>query len=77
MSDQRVHIPSDYQLSKKSENQEDNDVEDGKEYDDEEMLYGDLNLNQERIDVGMTEPHATKDTENANVNLTVVTPVVQ
>ncbi|GJW34257.1 hypothetical protein Tco_0054289 [Tanacetum coccineum] len=66
MSDQRVHTPSDYQLSKKSENQEDNDVEDGKEYDDEEMLYGDLNLNQERIDVGMTEPHATKDTENAN-----------
>ncbi|GJX61877.1 hypothetical protein Tco_0294777 [Tanacetum coccineum] len=77
MSDQRVHTPPDYQLSEKSENQEDDDVEDGEEYDDEEMLYGDLNLNRERIDAGMTEAHATKDTEDANVNLTAVTPVVQ
>ncbi|GKD15912.1 hypothetical protein Tco_1205070, partial [Tanacetum coccineum] len=77
MSDQRVHIPLDYQLSEKSENQEDDDVEDGEEYDDEEMLYGDLNLNQERIDAGMTEANATNDTEDANVNLTAVTPVVQ
>ncbi|GJY44263.1 hypothetical protein Tco_0432476 [Tanacetum coccineum] len=72
-----VHTPPDYKLSQKSENQEDDDVEDGEEYDDEEMLYGDLNLNRERIDAGMTEAHATKDTEDANVNLTVVTPVVQ
>ncbi|GKA54845.1 hypothetical protein Tco_0753794 [Tanacetum coccineum] len=77
MSDQRVHTPPDYQLSEKSENQEDDDVEDGEEYDDEEMLYGDLNLNRERIDAGMTEAHATKDTEDANVNPTAVTPVVQ
>ncbi|GKB66403.1 hypothetical protein Tco_0927815, partial [Tanacetum coccineum] len=41
------------------------------------MLYGDLNLNRERIDVGMTEAHATNDTEDANVNSTTVTPVVQ
>ncbi|GJT88303.1 hypothetical protein Tco_1070020 [Tanacetum coccineum] len=77
MSDQRVHTPPDYQLSEKSENQEDDDVEDGEEYDDEEMLYGDLNLNRERIDAGMTEAHATKDTKDANVNPTAVTPVVQ
>ncbi|GKB56149.1 hypothetical protein Tco_0912335 [Tanacetum coccineum] len=77
MSDQRVHTPPDYQLSEKSENQEDDDVEDGEEYDDEEMLYGDLNLNRERIDAGMTEAHATKDTEDVNVNPTIVTHVVQ
>ncbi|GJW21047.1 hypothetical protein Tco_0031669 [Tanacetum coccineum] len=77
MSDQRVHTPPDYQLSKESEKQEDDDVEDGEEYGDEEMLYGDLNLNRERIDSGMTTAHATKDTEDANVNLTAVTPVVQ
>ncbi|GJS45700.1 hypothetical protein Tco_0595821 [Tanacetum coccineum] len=77
MSDQRIHTPPDYQLSEKSENQEDDDVEDGEEYDDEEMLYRDLNLNRERIDDGMTEAHATKDTEDANVNPTDVTPVVQ
>ncbi|GKB65545.1 hypothetical protein Tco_0921731 [Tanacetum coccineum] len=76
-SDQRVHTPPDYQLSEESEKQEDDDVEGGEEYGDEEMLYGDLNLNRERIDAGMTEAHATKDTEDANVNLTTVTPVVQ
>ncbi|GKF10629.1 hypothetical protein Tco_0048555, partial [Tanacetum coccineum] len=74
--DYRVHTPPDYQLSKKSEKQEDDDVEGGEEYGDEEMLYGDLYLNQERIDAGMTEAHATKDTEDANVNLTAVTLVV-
>ncbi|GJY69929.1 hypothetical protein Tco_0472911 [Tanacetum coccineum] len=41
------------------------------------MLYGDLNLNRERIDAGMTEAHATKDTKDAYVNPTAVTPVVQ
>ncbi|GJT26965.1 hypothetical protein Tco_0907240 [Tanacetum coccineum] len=76
-SDQRVHTPPDYQLSEESEKQEDDDVEGGEEYGDEEMLYGDLYLNQERIDAGMTEAHATKDTEDANVNLTAVTLVVQ
>ncbi|GJS32204.1 hypothetical protein Tco_0530586 [Tanacetum coccineum] len=40
---------------KESEKQEDNDVDGGEEYGDEEMLYGDLNLNHERIDAGMTE----------------------
>ncbi|GJV77936.1 hypothetical protein Tco_1509520 [Tanacetum coccineum] len=54
-SDQRVHTPPDYQLSEESEKQEDNDVDGGEEYGDEEMLYGDLNLNHERIDAGMTE----------------------
>ncbi|GJR91059.1 hypothetical protein Tco_0215070 [Tanacetum coccineum] len=77
MTDQRVHTPPDYQLFEKSENQEDDDMEDGEEYVDEEMLYGDLNLNRERIDAGMTKAHATKDTEDANVNPTVVTPVAQ
>ncbi|GJS81192.1 hypothetical protein Tco_0747733 [Tanacetum coccineum] len=48
-SDQRVHTPPDYQLSEESEKQEDDDVEGGEEYGDEEMLYGDLNLNRERI----------------------------
>ncbi|GJY45918.1 hypothetical protein Tco_0434981, partial [Tanacetum coccineum] len=72
-----VHTPPDYQLTEKSKNQVDNDVEDGEEYDDEEMLYGDLNLNQERIDAGMTKAHATKDTKDANVNPTTVTLVVQ
>ncbi|GKE23740.1 hypothetical protein Tco_1435252, partial [Tanacetum coccineum] len=57
--------------------EEDDDVEDGEEYEDEEMLYGDLKLNRERIDVGMTEAYATKDTKDANVNPTAVTPVVQ
>ncbi|GKE22903.1 hypothetical protein Tco_1434415 [Tanacetum coccineum] len=60
ISDQRVHTPPDYQLSEKSENQEDDDVEYGEEYDDEEMLYEDFNLNRERIDAEMTEAHATK-----------------
>ncbi|GJT08741.1 hypothetical protein Tco_0843203 [Tanacetum coccineum] len=44
--DQRVHTPPDYHLSEKSENQEDYDAEDGEEYSDEEMLYGDLNLSR-------------------------------
>ncbi|GKB65569.1 hypothetical protein Tco_0921755 [Tanacetum coccineum] len=70
MSEQRPHIPPDYQRFEKSKNQEDDDMEDGEEYGDEEMLYGDLNLNRETIDAGMTEDHATKDTEDANVNLT-------
>ncbi|GJV90622.1 hypothetical protein Tco_1538435 [Tanacetum coccineum] len=69
MSDQRVHTPPNYQLSEKSENQEDDDVEDKEEYDDEEMLYGDLNLNRERIDAGMTEAHATKVGSNNKANL--------
>ncbi|GKF70002.1 hypothetical protein Tco_0203059, partial [Tanacetum coccineum] len=42
------------------------DVEDEEEYGDEEMLYGDLNLNREMIDAGMTEAHATKDMEDTN-----------
>ncbi|GJT75662.1 hypothetical protein Tco_1042387 [Tanacetum coccineum] len=66
MSDQRVHTPLYYQLSEKSENQEDDDVEDGEEYDDEEMLYGDLNLNRERNDADMSEAQATKNMENAH-----------
>ncbi|GKC51551.1 hypothetical protein Tco_1074296, partial [Tanacetum coccineum] len=47
-----------------SEKQEDEDVdkEGEEEYDDEEMLYGDLTLNRERINNGMTKDHATKDT---------------
>ncbi|GJS73750.1 hypothetical protein Tco_0706591 [Tanacetum coccineum] len=77
ISDQRVHTPPDYQLSEESKKQEDDDVEAGEEYGDEEMLYGDLNLNRERINAEMTEAHATKDTEDANENLTAVTPVVQ
>ncbi|GJU99575.1 hypothetical protein Tco_1328846, partial [Tanacetum coccineum] len=77
MSDQRVPTPPDYQLSKESEKQKDDEVEDGEEYGNEEMLYRDLNLNRERIDTGMTEAHTTKDTEDTNVNLTVVTPIVQ
>ncbi|GKB78432.1 hypothetical protein Tco_0945327 [Tanacetum coccineum] len=77
MSDQRGHTPPDYELSKKSENQEDDDVEVGEEYDDEEMLYGDLNLNREMIDAGMTEAHASKDMKDTNVNPTAITLVVQ
>ncbi|GJV34011.1 hypothetical protein Tco_1394411 [Tanacetum coccineum] len=77
MSDQRVHTPPDYQLSKKSENQKDDDVEDGEEYDDEEILYRDLNLNWERNDADMSEAQATKNTEDAHVTLNAVTPVVQ
>ncbi|GKD37458.1 hypothetical protein Tco_1257665 [Tanacetum coccineum] len=48
------------------------DDSDENETDDE-----DLNLNRERIDAGMTEAHATKDTKDAYVNPTAVTPVVQ
>ncbi|GJV37284.1 hypothetical protein Tco_1409761 [Tanacetum coccineum] len=76
-SNQRVHTPPNYQLSGESEKQKYDDVEGREDYGDEEMLYGDLNLNRERIDARMTEAHATKDTEDANVNLTDVTPVVQ
>ncbi|GKE43276.1 hypothetical protein Tco_1470560, partial [Tanacetum coccineum] len=77
MSDQRVHTPPNYQLSKESEKQEGNDkvVEGEDEYDDEEMLYGDLNLNLERRDTDMTEPHT--DTYETHVTLTADTPVVQ
>ncbi|GKF11683.1 hypothetical protein Tco_0049609, partial [Tanacetum coccineum] len=77
ISDQRVHTPPDYQLFEKSENQKDDDVEDGEEYDDEEMLYRDLNLNWERNDVDMSEAQATKNTKDAHVNLTAVILVVQ
>ncbi|GJU21051.1 hypothetical protein Tco_1154393 [Tanacetum coccineum] len=61
--DQRVHTPS-----KESEKHEDDDVEKegGEEYVDEDMLYGDLNVNQERRDTDITEPHA----EDTHVTLT-------
>ncbi|GKF38986.1 hypothetical protein Tco_0119047, partial [Tanacetum coccineum] len=72
-----AHDDSDENESNDEEYQEDDDMEDGEEYDDEEMLYGDLNLNRERIDARMTEAHATKDTEDANVNPTAVTHVAQ
>ncbi|GKA11063.1 hypothetical protein Tco_0690496 [Tanacetum coccineum] len=71
MSGQRVHTPPDYQLSEKSETQEDDDVEDGEEYDDEEMLYEDFNLNRERIDAEMTEAHATKNMKDAQMKAAV------
>ncbi|GKE45499.1 hypothetical protein Tco_1472783, partial [Tanacetum coccineum] len=72
----------DEDVNEESDAHDDNDEnklddEDGEEYDDEEMLYGDLNLNRERIYARRTEAHATKETEDANVNLTAVTPVVQ
>ncbi|GKE62440.1 hypothetical protein Tco_1512807, partial [Tanacetum coccineum] len=50
-------------------------IEDEEKAEDDKDI--DLNLNRERIYAGRTEAHATKDTEDANVNLTVVTPVVQ
>ncbi|GKC57682.1 hypothetical protein Tco_1085280 [Tanacetum coccineum] len=59
--------------------EDDEDMSDQRVYTppDYQLYEKNLNLNRERIDAGMTEPHATKDTEDANVNLTTVTPVVQ
>ncbi|GKB55023.1 hypothetical protein Tco_0905776, partial [Tanacetum coccineum] len=73
----------------KEENQEEEKVEDDEdlsdqrvekgeeEHEDEEMIYGDLNLNRESNDADMSEAQATKNTEDAHVTLTAVTPVVQ
>ncbi|GKC05870.1 hypothetical protein Tco_0997480 [Tanacetum coccineum] len=79
LSDQRVYTPPYYQLSEESEKQKGDDkVEEGEEEKQEEdLIYEDLNLNLERSDAEMTEAHATKDMEDAHVNLTTVTLVVQ
>ncbi|GKD21548.1 hypothetical protein Tco_1223251 [Tanacetum coccineum] len=79
LSDQRVYTPPDYQLTEESEEQEGDDKveEREEEHEDEEMIYGDLNLNRERNDADMLEAQATKNTEDAHVTLTAVTPIVQ
>ncbi|GKC75919.1 hypothetical protein Tco_1126693 [Tanacetum coccineum] len=50
-----------------------NDQDEEENAEDEEKAEDD----EDMIDAGMTEAHATKDTEDANVNLTAVTHVVQ
>ncbi|GJV75201.1 hypothetical protein Tco_1506785 [Tanacetum coccineum] len=70
-----TYMPDDQDEEENVEDEE--KAKDDKDMSDQRMLYGDLNLNRERIDAGMTKAHATKDTEDANVNLTAVTPVVQ
>ncbi|GJT63124.1 hypothetical protein Tco_1006657 [Tanacetum coccineum] len=79
LSNQRVYTLPDYQLSEESEKQKGDDkAEEGdEEKEEEKLLYEGLNLNLERSDAEMTEAHATKVTEDAHVNLNVVTPVVQ
>ncbi|GKD55388.1 hypothetical protein Tco_1288775 [Tanacetum coccineum] len=69
-----TYTPDDQDNEENVEDQEkaedDKDIE---EYDDEEMLYGDLNLNRERIDAGMIEAHETKDTSSTHLRMKGVT----
>ncbi|GKA04657.1 hypothetical protein Tco_0683777 [Tanacetum coccineum] len=76
-SDQKVSTPLDHEHTKDDENQEGDDYfkEGEHEEEDEEDLYGDVNINLERSDAEMTDAQANKDTKDAHVTLTAEPPV--
>ncbi|GJT10575.1 retrovirus-related pol polyprotein from transposon TNT 1-94 [Tanacetum coccineum] len=77
-SDQKVLTPPDYELTKEDENQQDDDTM-GEEQSDEdnEELYGDLNINLNRSDAEIRDAQTNLETEEAQVTLTTKPPVVQ
>ncbi|GJS33703.1 hypothetical protein Tco_0532085 [Tanacetum coccineum] len=78
-SDQRVSTPPNYELTDEEENKEgdDKDKEGEQEQDDEDDLYGDVNISLERSDAEMTDAQANKDIEDSHVTLIAEPPVVQ
>ncbi|GJS66367.1 hypothetical protein Tco_0680931 [Tanacetum coccineum] len=75
-SDQMVSTPPDYEITKEEENQEDDDDVMGGEQEDEE-LYGDLNLNLDRRDAEKTDAQTKQEMEEVHLTLTTKPPVVQ
>ncbi|GJU94791.1 hypothetical protein Tco_1319547 [Tanacetum coccineum] len=77
-SDQKVSTLLDREFTEEEENQEGDDyVKEGEQEDEEEELYGDLNINLERGAAEMTVAQANKETDDAHVTLTAEPPVVQ
>ncbi|GJS67143.1 hypothetical protein Tco_0681707 [Tanacetum coccineum] len=75
-SDQMVSTPPNYKITDEEENQEDDDNVMGGEQEDQE-LYGDLNLNLDRRDAEMTDAQTNQETKEVHVTLTTEPPVVQ
>ncbi|GKD45484.1 hypothetical protein Tco_1270129 [Tanacetum coccineum] len=75
-SDQKVSTPPDYEITDEDENQEDDDNVMRGEQEDEE-LYGDLNLNMDKRDDEMTDAQTNQETKEVHVTLTTKPPVVQ
>ncbi|GKD27433.1 hypothetical protein Tco_1233647, partial [Tanacetum coccineum] len=62
---------------KEDENQQDDDTMVGEQEDEEdEELYGDLNINLNRIDTEMTDAQINQEMEEAHITLTTEPPVV-
>ncbi|GJV25557.1 hypothetical protein Tco_1378252 [Tanacetum coccineum] len=78
-SDQMVSTPPDYEITEEEENQEDDDdVMGGEQADEEnEELYGDLNLNLDRRDAEKTDAQNNQETEEVYVTLNTEPSVVQ
>ncbi|GKE97834.1 hypothetical protein Tco_0021185 [Tanacetum coccineum] len=76
--DFKVSTPPDYELTEEDENKQDDDTM-GEEQGDEdnEELYGDLNINLSRSDAEMTDTQTNPETEEAQVTLTTEPIVVQ
>ncbi|GKB18699.1 hypothetical protein Tco_0852622 [Tanacetum coccineum] len=73
-----LSTPPDHEFTEEEENQEGNDyIKEGEQEDEEEELYGDLNINLERRDAEMTNAQTNQDTEDVHVTLTTEPPVVQ
>nr|GEV59405.1 hypothetical protein [Tanacetum cinerariifolium] len=68
--------PPNYEILDKEDNQEDDDKVMRGEQEDEE-LYGDLNLNLDRGDAAMTEAQINQETKEVHVTLTTELSVVQ
>ncbi|GJY97872.1 hypothetical protein Tco_0514782 [Tanacetum coccineum] len=63
---------------KAEDHDEDDDIMGGEqEYEEDEELYGDLNINLNRRDAEMTDAQINQETEEAHVTLTAEPPVVQ
>ncbi|GJX76649.1 hypothetical protein Tco_0323460 [Tanacetum coccineum] len=76
-SDQKVSTPPGYELTEE-ENQVDYNVMGGEQEDEEdEELYGDLNLNLDRRDAEMTDTQTNQETKEVHVTLTTEPLVVQ
>ncbi|GJR02978.1 hypothetical protein Tco_0525962 [Tanacetum coccineum] len=76
-SNQSMSTPPDYELTDEEENKEGDDMNNKgeQEQDEEDYMYGDVNINLERSDAEMTDAQANKDTEDAHVTLTAEPPV--
>ncbi|GJU12023.1 hypothetical protein Tco_1134419 [Tanacetum coccineum] len=72
-----VSTPPDYEILDEEENQEDDvNVMGGEQEDQEdEEMYGDLNLNLDKRDAEMTDAQTNQETEEVHVTLTTEPPV--